>query len=99
MIAIPARKPRPSFCNTVAERSASIGPEARITIHEKHHPNTRPTTAYRQQSQNGVHNDPCFMPTRGLIAAQSLASIVRKRKPCTRPKLAWVPTPSADGVP
>jgi hypothetical protein len=33
MIAIPARTAKPSFCNIVAEKTASIGTETRIAIH------------------------------------------------------------------
>jgi hypothetical protein len=42
--------------------------------------------AYRQQSQNVVHDDPCLMPTRNLIAA-SLDSIVHERESLHQTKI------------
>ena len=36
MTPIPTRKPKPSFCNTAADRNASTSAETEIAIHESH---------------------------------------------------------------
>jgi hypothetical protein len=60
MIAIPVRASNPSFCNTVAEKIASMGPETRIAIHEIESQSETQKCAYRYQSQDEVHDDLCI---------------------------------------